>query len=365
MQKIEKIPISDLHCDTAIEILAGKSLAGNQTQVNLDELEKANVKIQVFACYVSPVTAKGSRFPLLMQMISALKQEIEKESHRIELCLTADEIKKANSRGKIAAILAVENGMALENNLYNLKTIYDEGVRLLTIVHSASSEWAISSNDANPAFDGLTDFGVKIIESMNNLGMAIDVSHAHKLTVQKVLDISDRPIVASHSCAAALCPVARNLTDEEIEAIASKGGMIGVNFFPGFLDYDYHQTLTTNCGDLFAKLDEMEIAAKGDPQKISAAFRDYRKLFREQMNGKNVSIEVLVDHIEHIRKIGGDEAVGFGSDFDGVPDLPKEIKSVADLPKILELMNERGIPLNTIEKIAYGNFLSFFAKAIG
>ncbi|OQX88826.1 hypothetical protein B6D60_00985 [candidate division KSB1 bacterium 4484_87] len=365
MSDLSQIPVCDMHCDTAFEILAGKSLKSEDCQVNLPAMKEANVKIQVFACYVSPVTSKGSRFPIVMDMISAFRKEVEKYADEIALCTNSAEIDAATSAGKIAAILAVENGMAMENNIYNLQTIYEAGVRLMTIVHSVSSDWAISSNDENPAFDGLTDDGVKMIEQMNRLGMIIDVSHAHEKTVARVLESSEQPIVASHSCAASICPVPRNLTDEQITEIASRGGMVGVNFFPGFLDYDYYQTLLTECGDLFDKLDEMERQAHGDPKKVSDAFQEYRDEFRQKMAGKKVSLDTVIDHVEHIRALAGDDAVGFGSDFDGVPALPDGINSVADFKKLQERMIQRGITGEALEKISYKNFLRVFQDVVG
>ncbi len=365
MPDLSRIPVCDMHCDTAFEILAGKSLVTNDCQVNLPAMKEANVKIQVFACYISPMTSKGSRFPMLMDMITAFKKEIDQHSDQIVLCTTSQQIESAMAEGRIAAILALENGMAIENNVYNLQTIFEAGVRLVTIIHAASSDWAISSNDKNPAFDGLNEDGMKMIEQMNKLGMIVDISHAHEKTVSQVLQISERPIVASHSCAASICPVPRNLTDDQISEIASRGGMIGVNFFPGFLDYDYYQTLLENCGDLFDKLDEMEKEAKGNPQKISVAFKNYRQEFREKMAHKVVSLDAIIDHIEHIRKIAGDDAVGFGSDFDGVPALPRGIDSIANFNELRERMVKRGISGEALEKISYKNFLRVFKNVVG
>ncbi|NOZ60894.1 MAG: membrane dipeptidase [Calditrichaeota bacterium] len=365
MPDLSQIPVCDMHCDTAFEILAGKSLATEDCQVNLPAMKRANVKIQVFACYISPMTSKGARFPMLMNMIAAFKKEIEKYPEEITLCTDSSQIESAMASGKIAAILAVENGMAVENNVYNLQTIYEAGVRLMTIVHSVSSDWAISSNDKNPAFDGLTENGAKMIAQMNRLGMIVDVSHAHEKTVTQVLQISEKPIVASHSCAATICPVPRNLTDDQIRQIATRGGMVGVNFFPGFLDHEYWQTLLENCGDLFEKLDEMEVQAQGDAKKISDAFQEYREEFRREMAGKNVTLNAVIDHVEHIRALVGDDAVGFGSDFDGVPALPEGINSVADFHTLRERMVERGISGETLEKISYKNFLRVFRTAVG
>jgi len=365
MQDLSQIPLCDMHCDTAFEILAGKSLAAEDCQVNLPAMKEANVKIQVFACYLSPMTYKGSRFPMLMDMITAFKKEIEQYSDQIVLCTNSEQVESAIAAGKIAAILAVENGMAMENNVYNLQTIYEAGVRLMTIVHAVSSDWAISSNDKNPAFDGLTQDGVKMIEQMNRLGMIIDISHAHEKTVEQVLKVSAHPIVASHSCAAAICPVPRNLTDNQIKEIASRGGMVGVNFFPGFLNYDYYQALLQNCGDLFDKLDEMERQAQGDPKKISVAFQEYRQEFRQEMGGKSVALDAVIDHVEHIRALAGDDAVGFGSDFDGVPAMPEGMDSVADFKILRERMVERGITGEALEKISYKNFLRVFRAVAG
>jgi len=365
MTKSRALPICDLHCDTALEIFAEKKLTDSSCQVNLENMNKANVGIQIFACFVSSNIPQKSRFELALRMIDSFKKELLRYPEKITLCTSTEQVEQAMASGKIAAILAIENGMAIESDLDKLMRLYEQGVRCMTIIHATSGDWAISSTDKSPAFNGLTQFGEQVIKEMNRLGIIIDISHAHKITVDRIIAINEHPIIATHSCAATICPIGRNLTDDQIKQIAEIGGMIGVNFFPGFLDANYKQLFEKRCGNLFAKLDEYEKEAGTDPKAISNAFFRFNAEFKKSMSDITVPIERVIEHIDYIINLVGENYVGFGSDFDGVPDLPQGLENCSGFNLIRSKLIEKDYSEQRMKKICFENFLRTFKSVCG
>ena len=352
-----KMIICDLHCDTITELLAGADLKSSLTQVNIPAMKAGAVGIQLFACYVPPSIPQGSRFDLVMKARDVFEDLLHRYGDEIELARNVPDVRRIMATDKICGILTIENGNAIENNLKNLSTYYEMGVRCMTIVHAESHEWAISSNDSNPVHEPLTNFGEKVIAAMNEMGMIIDLSHAHDETAKRVLELSKRPVVATHSCVKKLCQHPRNLSDYLIESIADSGGMIGINFFPGFISHDYHHSVTIRAGELFSELSRMERQAAPDLKEIALLFRDFRVKIHDLMQDIEVTIDDVIDHIDYIVRLVGDDCIGFGSDFDGIPDAPKGLTNCADTILILNRMAERGYNEKSIEKIAYKNFL--------
>jgi len=360
VDQIKKIPFCDLHCDTAMELFNGALLSATSTEVNIPFMKEGNVALQLFACYLPPSIHRHLRVSVVSEVLEKLTEEIANNSNVIALCKDYKTVQQAFHEQKLGAILTIENGMAIENSLKNLEMFFSRGIRCLTIVHAESHEWAISSNDKKPQFDGLTDFGERAIRAMNEMGMIIDLSHAHDCTVKKVLKISRKPVLATHSCVHALCPVPRNLQDALIKGIADTGGMIGINFFPGFLDATYADTVTKRAGELFAELSKAERASGGDLHKISSLFGDLRLKIKQMMADTRVSVDRIIDHIDYIINLVGDDFVGFGSDFDGIPDSPAGLDSCRDFNLIRKKLIDRGYSIERIEKIAYKNFLRVF-----
>jgi membrane dipeptidase len=349
-------PICDLHCDSAGLWLAGSHLNDTRAQVNLPYMNEAGVGLQVFACYIPPSFPEGHRFSAIEKLVDAFESELARYPRQIVHCRTSEDVKVAQAKGQVAAILAVENGNAIEADLKNLEKLYQRGVRLMTIVHAKSNEWCISCNDQNPAFDGLTGFGIDVIKTMNDLGMIIDLSHSHDKTVKKVLKHSRHPVVASHSNAWALCRVPRNLKNELIVAMAQTGGLIGANFFPGFLDSTYSRALEKQAGDLFVELNKMETAAGTDLAKIAQLFPTFGERLRTAMQAQAIGVERYVDHIQYIADLVGAEHVAFGSDFDGVPDLPAGVEDCRGFSLVLLEMEQRGFSPDEMEAICWSNF---------
>jgi membrane dipeptidase len=257
----------------------------------------------------------------------------------------------------VAIFPAVENGYAIENNLRNLENLRSFGIRYMTLTHARNLKWAASSGEEKSAFEGLTPFGKKVIAAMNEMGIIVDLSHVHESTFWAVLKESKRPPIASHSDAAALCATPRNLTDDQIKAIADKGGMIGINFFPGFLDKQYLTEQTKRCGDLFERFSRIENDYWHDPQSRAAGMHQLGDELLGRMANVTVGPEAILRHINHIIDLVGDDYVGFGSDFDGVPTLPHGISGCDIFPLLIGRMRSDGFSGETIHKISSANFM--------
>ncbi|HOX84656.1 MAG TPA: membrane dipeptidase [bacterium] len=359
------LPMCDLHCDTATRIVLGVDLCDASLEVNLPAMRRGNVLLQVFAFYIPPSFPVGFRFATVAKMIEKFRVQIEPYSDEIAIATSADQIMANVRKGRISAVLAVENGNAIENDLRNLEKFHDLGVRLLTLIHAKSNDWAISSNDSAPAFDGLTDFGGDVVRVLNDLGMIIDLSHAHDRTAARVLELSAKPVVASHSCVHALCPVPRNLRDELIEGIGSSGGVIGINLFPSFLDIGYHRFATARGGELFDELSRRERQAGTDVAEIDRLFQEFKVHFQKVAPNTEVGLARVIDHIDYIASRFGDDRVTLGSDFDGLPILPVGVHDCGAYAELVQLMISRGYPEQRLQKICWDNFVRVFRSCCG
>ena len=320
--------VFDAHCDTVERILSkgiDLGVRSSSGHVDIPRLVEGGVNAQVFACcIIRSDKPDGYYLKLALRMIDALHLQFAKHSDKIELALTAKDVRRIKQNGRIAAILAIEGGEAIEDDLALLRTYHRLGVRLMTLTWN-STNWADASRE-ELKHNGLTDFGKDVVKEMNRLGVIIDVSHAADKTVWDTLEISSDPIVASHSCARALCDHPRNVSDNLIKAISEKGGVICVNFYSVFLD----------------------------------------QLFKDQsergLKPRLLPLSKVVDHIDHIAEVGGIDSVGLGSDFDGIGALPKGIKDVSSFPNIIYGLLERGYSETDIEKICSGNILRVWKK---
>jgi membrane dipeptidase len=359
------ISVADLHCDSILEIQAGADIGVNNSDIHLDipRLKKGHVKLQVFACFIPSLTPARRAFNEAVSLLALIKNTCsEKESYL--KCITEYSEYSDNTDPRILVLSAVENGHAIENDLKKLETLKENGACYMTLTHSKHLAWAASSGEEYHGKDGLSSFGREVIHVMNELGMIIDVSHVHESTFWDVIRYSRRPIIASHSNARALCDTPRNLSDDQIKAVADNGGMIGINFFPGFLDQHYADYLKKHCGDLFTMLNRIEKEFLNDPPAKIKAMHDMSADLASRLEHVNITYERIIDHVEHIMNVGGDDYVGFGSDFDGVPSLPTGVHGCDIYPDIIEKMRERGLSEKTVKKIAVDNFMRVWASQI-
>ncbi|MEZ5357526.1 MAG: dipeptidase [Candidatus Zixiibacteriota bacterium] len=357
--------VVDLHSDTPLRMKRGVDFAVRDTAGHMDipRLQEGGIDLQVFACWISTETPLDSCKPKTVELIETLVSQVKANPDKIEICLTAGDAERIVDGGKIAAFIGIENGVAIANDLANIDYYYNRGVRYMTLTHTASSDWCISSADTAPAFHGLTDFGRDVVRRMNDLGMIIDVSHAHPDAVDEVLKLTTDPVIASHSCVYALCEHDRNLTDSQIVAIAENGGMIGINFYNAYLSQEWKEK-SESLYDQFAP--EIKKIRDKYPEDDSARYIATMDYWREHahplMDSIVVDVNTVVDHIDYIVKLVGADYVGFGSDFDGVPSLPRGLQDCSMVPNITAELVNRGYNKKDIKKILGGNFLRIFRK---
>jgi len=351
----------DTHNDVPSRTVEGFDIGARTGTGHTDiaRLKEGGVGAQFFAVYVAASYVTGNRSAnRTLQMIDTVRHDIiERYPNDFLLATSAKDIEEAHRSGKIAALMGIEGGHAIENNLRLLRDYYDLGIRYMTLTHSNTNDWADSSGDVTDPnikhHNGLTALGKDIIGEMNRLGMMVDISHVADKTFWDTLEVSKAPIFASHSSCRALTKHARNMTDEMIVALAKKGGVVQVNFYCGFISQKFRDNDAADTKALDARMAQ-ETAGKNlsepDRQILSEKLRKEMRLSR-------ATLADVVDHIDHIRKIAGIDAIGLGGDFDGVSCTPIGLEDVSKYPNLTRALLEKGYSADDIRKIYGGNFL--------
>jgi membrane dipeptidase len=306
-------------------------------------------------------------------LIDSVKQQVARHPDQIMFVTTPEGIEYAHRTHKFAALMGIEGGHSIEDSLALLRQYYALGVRYMTLTWSNSNNWADSSGDIDDKSiphtkEGLTEFGKDVVYEMNRLGMMVDISHVSDRTFYRTLVISRAPVIASHSSSRALCDAPRNMTDDMIRAVAnsggpnSKGGVVQVNFFSGFLSQAYRDALKAQQPLAQKAIDELKAKAKAEGKEVP--YPEIDKIEHEYADRiPRPPFSILIDHIDHIAKVGGVDHVGLGSDFDGVNgQLPEGLDSPADLPKITAALIARGYSAEDCRKILGGNLLRVFRE---
>jgi len=269
----------------------------------------------------------------------------------------------AHNEHKLAALMGIEGGHSIENDLGLLRDYYRLGVRYMTLTWSNTNEWADSSGDIqNPNVkhhNGMTDFGKDVVREMNRLGMIVDISHVSDATFYQALLVSQAPVIASHSSSRELTNQPRNMTDDMLRAMTNNGGVVMVNFYSAFIDENYRKA-SSDPEKIKQRDAEVEAYKKAHPHADgSPVTYDETAAIEKKWAAQfpRPPLKSLIDHIDHVAKVAGIDHVGLGSDFDGVTSLPEGIDSVADLPKITQALVQRGYTREQIDKILGGNFL--------
>jgi membrane dipeptidase len=343
----------DTHNDITSRTVGENGMAGydigknkNDGHTNITSLKEGGVGAQFFAVYVSSSYVNGNHSAnRTLQMIDTVRHDIvERYPNDFVLAGTADDIERIHKQGKIAALMGIEGGHAIEDSLRLLRDYYDLGIRYMTLTHTNTNSWADSSGDVDKAgvehHNGLTPFGKQVVREMNRLGMMIDISHTADKTFWDALAVSTAPIIASHSSCRALCNVPRNMTDEMIAALGKKGGVMQINFNCPFLSEKSAAASKT------VKDSTLPGVAGED-----ATIAEYRK------NVPPATLEDVVAHIDHAVKVGGIDAVGIGSDFDGVFCTPVGLEDVSKFPNLTRALLAKGYSEADIRKIYGGNTL--------
>jgi membrane dipeptidase len=351
----------DTHNDVPSRTVEGFDI-GSRTgtgHTDIARLKEGGVGAQFFAVYVAASYVTGNRSAnRTLQMIDTVRHDIiDRYPNDFMLATSARDLEEAHRRGKIAALMGIEGGHAIEDNLRLLRDYYDLGIRYMTLTHSNTNNWADSSGDVNDPnikhHNGLTEFGKDIIGEMNRLGMMVDISHVADKTFWDALAVSKAPIFASHSSCRALTNHARNMTDDMIVALAKKGGVVQVNFYCGFISQKFRDNDAADTKALDARM-----AKETAGQNLSEPDRQIlSEKLRKEMRLSRATLADVVDHIDHIRKIAGIDAIGIGGDFDGVSCTPVGLEDVSKYPNLTRALLEKGYSAEDIRKIYGGNFL--------
>ena len=335
--------------------------------ISLDKAKAGNLGAEFFSIWVEPEANKGHYARHTLDLIDSVYEQAARHPDRMMMAFSVEDIERAHREHKLAALLGIEGGHSIENDVRLLRDFYRLGVRYMTLSWSNTNEWADSSGDIDDPkiehHNGLTDGGKQIVLEMNRLGMLIDISHVADKTFYDAIAISKAPVIASHSSARSLTNHPRNMTDDMLRAVAKNGGTVQVNFYSAFIDENYRKANDAQAKDRAA-------AVKANADQLRAAGKTVTYLDDDRIEREWTAkiprppLSSLIDHIDHIAKVAGIDHVGLGSDFDGVSGAtPAGIDSAADLPKITQALLDRGYSADDIRKILGGNLLRVFREA--
>jgi membrane dipeptidase len=364
--------VIDTHADTPQRFLdqnfdIGSTDPKDYGHISLDKAKAGNLGAEFFSIWVEPETNQGHFARHTLDLIDSVYEQAARHPDRMMMAFSVEDIERAHREHKFAALLGIEGGHSIENDVRLLRDFYRLGVRYMTLSWSNTNEFADSSGDINNPkvehHNGLTDGGKQIVGEMNRLGMLVDISHVADKTFWDVIQITKAPVIASHSSARALTNHPRNMTDEMLRAVAKNGGVVQVNFYNAFIHENYRKAAEAQSSArdaaVAAYVNELKAVNK------TPTYLDTDRIEREwAAKIPRPPLSSLIDHIDHIAKVAGIDHVGLGSDFDGVSGAtPQGIDSAADLPKITQALLDRGYSAGDIRKILGGNTLRVFREA--
>jgi len=363
--------VIDTHADTPQRFLDGNFDIGSTDSndyghISLDKAKAGNLGAEFFSIWVDPETNEGHFTRHTLDLIDSVYEQAARHPDRMMMAFSSADIERAHREHKLAALLGIEGGHSLENDIRVLRNFYRLGVRYMTLSWSNTNEFADSSGDVDDAkiqhHNGLTPSGRQIVLEMNRLGMLVDISHVSDRTFYDVIATSKAPVIASHSSSRALTNHPRNMTDDMLRAVAKNGGVVHVNFYNGFVDEDYRKADDAQSKDRDAAIKAYADKLKAEGKTVT--YLDEEKIAREwAARIPRPPFKSLIDHIDRIAKVAGVDHVGLGSDFDGVAGAtPQGINSAADLPKITQALLDRGYSADNIRKILGGNTFRVFRE---
>jgi membrane dipeptidase len=350
----------DSHIDTAQRVLidhADLTQRSTVGHVDIPRLREGGVNAPFFALWV-PTYYKGSEaVRRTLDLRDAMQSLFDAHPEQIELALTAADVERITGSGKIAAILAIEGGHQIDDDLAVLRIYYRLGIRAMTLTHFRNTDWADSSTD-KPAHNGLTEFGKQVVREMNRLGMIVDISHVSDKTFSDVLAITSKPVIASHSSCRAISDVPRNMTDDMIRALGKNGGVVAINFGEGFLNPKDAELLKKAIANISYTEPSLTGAAL-DKYAADEAHRDMKP------QPTSATLDDAVAHIDHAVKIAGIDHVGIGSDFDGISSPPKGLEDISKMTALKAALRKKGYGEPDLRKIFGANTLRVLRDVTG
>ncbi len=353
--------VLDSHCDTPTMMMRGLNIGkdNERGQVDLPKLKAGGVDASFFALYIPAEMEPDSATRHAMEMIGGVCDQVAANPDRAALALTPEDALVNKSKGLISIFIGMENGSPVQKSLPLLRIFHRLGVRYITLTHNGDNEIADSAAGGR-RWHGLSPFGREVIAEMNRIGMIIDIAHASDETFYDALECSRAPIVSTHSCCRALAHHRRNMSDEMLRALAGKGGVIQINFYPVFLSDSFARTLSESGLESKSWTEQDWISDPFNPVKAAA----WHAVQDELAALPRPSYKDVVDHIDHAVKVAGIESVGIGSDFDGIEVTPVGLENISKIGVIFDEMSRRGYSDDQIEKIAGLNFLRVFEDVV-
>jgi membrane dipeptidase len=331
--------------------IAGRLERGH---TDIPRLREGGVKGQFWSVYVpADLDNKGGAARTTMEQIDLVYRMVARYPDVLEMAYTADDIQRIAKSGKIASLIGIEGGHAIENSLGALRMFYRLGARYMTLTHTDNLDWADSATD-EPWHGGLTEFGEEVVREMNRLGMLVDISHVSADTMRQVLRVSQAPVIASHSSAFALAPHPRNVPDDVLKLVAANGGVVMVNFYSGFI----HPDAAKRSAQWHSVRRELRAKYADD-----AEFRQALDAWEKEHPLPRATLGQVLDHIDHIAQVAGVDHVGIGSDFDGITSTPVGLEDVSCFPRITQGLLDRRYSESDIRKVLGGNLLRAFHEA--
>lgn len=343
--------IVDGHCDAPYRMLRHQVSFSDEdpsAQIDIRTMKEGGINASFFAAYVPGYWVDHGAASFADRMIDIIEEQCERHEE-LELAVSSDDIERIYSDERIAILIGIEGGHAIEDSIETLERFYDRGVRYMTLTHVNHNNWADTSS-LPPLHGGLTKLGKKIVQRMNELGMFVDISHVSDSTFYDALETSSAPIIASHSSCRSIADHPRNLTDQMLKDLAESGWLCMINFFSGFV--------LNAAADRMREIEpgEKKVALREEVPDDAATWSDYLRRFGD-LSCPTGTIQDLGDHFVHAAYVAGVDAVGVGSDFDGVPALPEGLETAAGMPRLIEHLGERGFSDEEVRKMLGENFM--------
>ena len=350
--------VVDTHIDTPQRLLdEGLDLAPRDAygHIDLPRMKEGGLDAAFFSIWVDPRKHKDDgAVERALQLIATVYEQVERHPNDLLLARTAGDIRRAHREGKVALLMGLEGGHPIEDNLRILRTYAELGVRYMTLTHSINNNWGDSSTD-EPVHDGLTDFGKQVVRELNRLGIIVDISHVSDKTFYDALEVTQAPVIASHSSCRALVGIPRNMSDDLLRAVAKNGGVVQIAFGCWFVEPTYDSFFDSIEEERKQRRAEIDRTYPNDPRQ--AAAKKYELDAEYIRKAKRGSLDSVLDHIDHAIQVAGVDHVGYGSDFDGVSCLPEGMDDVTFLPALTQALADRGYSDEDILKILGGNTL--------
>lgn len=337
-----------------MDLAADLSRLDPPMHTDIARLRAGGVGAQFWSVYVPASLPGPEAVSAVLRQIDLVRWLAATHPDTFELAFTAGDIERIHRAGRIASLIGIEGGNAIDSSLPVLREMHRAGARYMTLTHSATLPWADSATDA-PASDGLSPFGVAVVREMNRLGMLVDLSHVSAATMHDALDASRAPVIFSHSSALALTDHPRNVPDEVLRRLPQNGGLVMVTFVPGFVSQavrDWSRART-------AERERLAAAHPGDEAATAAGLEAWAAAHP----APRATLAQVADHIEHVRAVAGIEHVGVGGDFDGIEDTVDGLDGVEDYPALLEELARRGWSDADLAALAGGNLLRVLRRA--